>query len=69
MTTQLETKRIASLKITIDGSDYFYEAHSYNRVAEILAGQLEVLDTGRENDWGGKIYSSNIESFEIIYFE
>lgn len=63
------SNRIASLSVTIDGTTYHYEAHSLNRVAEILAGTLRVLDTGKTNDFGQPIYSNTIEDFQVHYFQ
>ena len=61
-------KRISSLEIVIDGRSYFYEAHSFIRVAEILAGQLKVLDSGTTTDYGHTIYTKPIDSFTVHYF-
>lgn len=61
-------KKISSLEIVIDGTPYYYEAHSFTRVAEILAGQLRVLDTGKTNDYGHAIYTHPIDSFTVHYF-
>jgi len=61
-------KKIAGLEIVIDGIPYRYEAHSFIRVAEILAGQLRVLDTGKTTEYGHTIYSNEIESFTVHYF-
>lgn len=66
--TKME-KEICSLEIVIDGVSYHYEAHSYTRVAEILAGQLRTLDTGKTTDYGHTIYSHPIESFTIHRFQ
>lgn len=61
-------KQIASLEIVIDGRSYFYEAHSYTRVAEILSGQLRVLDTETTDAFQQAIYTHPIDSFTIHYF-
>lgn len=58
-------KKICTLEIVIDGVPYFYEAHSYQRVAEILSSQLETLDS--YNKSFGK--SSTIDNFVVHYFE
>lgn len=57
-------KQICTLEIVIDGTPYYYEAHSVSRVAEILHGQVETLNSLNEQ------YNSNkfIESFSIHYF-
>lgn len=68
MTTQTKTKEICTLTITIDGTKYAYEAHSFTRCAEILASQLKVLDTGKVDDYGRPIYSHQIEDFTVHYF-
>lgn len=60
---------ICGVSIKIDGTTYSYEAHSFTRVAEILAGQLRVLDTGKVGDYGQTIYSHPIEEFTINYFK
>lgn len=41
-------KEICTLEIVIDGTPYYYEAHSYQRVAEILHGQIETLNSLNE---------------------
>lgn len=69
MTVQTTTQKIASLEIVIDGTSFFYEAHTYNRVAEILAGQLNVLNSGEMTPFGQPKYSSDIDSFKIHYFQ
>lgn len=66
--TQME-KQICSLSIVIDGMTYHYEAHSFTRVAEILASQLRVLNTGKTNDYGQTIYHYPIDSFTVQYFQ
>ena len=68
MTTETKTKQICTLTITIDGTKYAYEAHSFTRCAEILAGQLKVLDTGEVDQYGQTIYSHRIEDFTVHYF-
>ena len=69
MTNQTDTQQICSLSIVINGVPYHYEAHSFTRVAEILAGQLRVLDTGEVTEYGHAIYSAPIDSFTIHYFQ
>lgn len=61
-------KKISSLEIVIDGRSYFYEAHSYTRVAEILASQLRTLDTKQTDEYGHAIYTNPIDSFTVHYF-
>ena len=63
------SKRISSLSVTVDGTTFIYEAHSFLRVAEILAGTLRVLDTGKTNEFGQPLYSKPIENFEVHYFQ
>lgn len=67
MVTLEKTKQIVSLSITIDGTTYYYEAHSMHRVAEILAGQIKVLETGNTNEFGQPEYKTRIENFEVHY--
>lgn len=57
-------KQICTLEIVIDGTPYYYEAHSVNRVAEIIAGQMETLKSLNEQ------YNSDkrIDNFTIHYF-
>jgi hypothetical protein len=57
-------KRIATLKITIDGTSYYYEAHSMQKVAEILSSQISTLV--KFNAEQNK--NSYIEDFEVLYF-
>jgi len=37
-----ENKKMNSLVITIDGTEYTFECHSYRKALEILAGQFSV---------------------------
>jgi hypothetical protein len=37
-----ENKKMNSLVITVDGTSYTFECHSYTRALEILAGQYSV---------------------------
>lgn len=62
------SNQICTLEIVIDGIPYFYEAHSYERCAEILASQMRVLDSGETNQWGSPIYSHHLDSFTIHHF-
>ena len=57
--------KIAGLVITIDGSNAMYEAHSFQKVAEILRSQLETLEKMPDEYKG----SRTIDSFEIAYFQ
>lgn len=66
--TNNDNKRIAGLSVVINGTAYHYEAHSYLRVAEILASQLEVIKTIEKNEYGQPIYNSDFQSFTINYF-
>jgi hypothetical protein len=63
------SKKICTLEIVINGTPYYYEAHSHHRVAEILANQMRVLDTGKTNDFGQPIYSNTLDSFTVHYFQ
>lgn len=61
-------KSICTLEIVIDGTPYYYEAHSAQRVAEILAGQIETLKALNEKypqTYGEK----SIDNFTIHYFQ
>ena len=62
--TKME-KEICTLEIVIDGTPYYYEAHSYQRVAEILHGQIETLNSINAE------YNSNktIDTFTIHRFQ
>lgn len=62
-------KKISCLEIVIDGTSYFYEAHSYTRVAEILSSQLRVLDTETTDAFHQAIYTHPIDSFTVHYFD
>lgn len=57
-------KQICTLEIVIDNTPYYYEAHSYQRVAEILHGQIETLNALN------KQYntSKTIDTFTIHHF-
>lgn len=63
------SNRISSLSVTIDGTTYRYEAHTLNRVVEILSNTLQILDTGETNAYGQTIYSNDIEDFQVHYFQ
>lgn len=61
-------KQICTLEIVIEGTPYYYEAHSYQRVAEILHGQIETLNALNEKypqTYGQK----TIDSFTIHHFQ
>lgn len=61
-------KSICTLEIVIDGTPYYYEAHSAQRVAEILHGQIETLNALNEKyplTYGKK----SIDNFTIHYFQ
>ena len=63
------SNRICTLSVTIDGTTYRYEAHTFHKCAEILAGTLRVLETGETDEFGQTLYSQPIESFEVHYFQ
>lgn len=65
----MTTDRIATLEIVIDGTKYYYEAHSHQRCAEILANQMAILETGETDDYGQPKYSHHLDSFTIHYFQ
>ena len=69
MERNTKMSEICTLSVTIDGSVYHYEAHTFHRCAEILAGTLRVLDTGETDEFGQTVYSKPIESFEVHYFQ
>lgn len=62
---QFMTNRICTLKVVIDNTPYYYEAHSYQRVAEILSAQLDTL----------KVFNADlntnykIDEFEVLFFQ
>ena len=61
-------KQICTLEIVIDGTPYYYEAHTPQRVAEILHGQIETLNALNEKypqTYGKK----SIDTFTIHYFQ
>jgi hypothetical protein len=53
----LATDNIAGVTVTINGTPYTYEAHSLDKVAEILGSSQAVLTDG-----------SRIEGITINYF-
>lgn len=59
--------RICGVSLTVNGNKFHYEAHSFNRVAEILAGQLDVTRNG-VTEYGTPTYSHDIENFTVHYF-
>lgn len=59
------TNRICTLKVTIDNTPYYYEAHSYQRVAEILSAQVDTLN--KNNETLGTNYK--IDEFEVLFFQ
>lgn len=59
------TDRICTLAITIDGTTYRYEAHSYQKCAEILSAQVDTLKMN--NAYLNKNFT--IDKFEILFFE
>ena len=54
-------KKISSLEIVIDGTSFFYEAHTYPRIVEILSGTLDVLKFDKTG-------TQTIDSFTVHYF-
>jgi hypothetical protein len=61
-------KEISGVIITIDGTDYVYEAHSYDKVAEIIAAQMHTLTSMSMNEENPRSARKRIEKFEIGYF-
>ena len=59
------TNRICTLKVVIDNTPYYYEAHSYQRVAEILSAQLNTL--AKNNETLGTNHT--IDEFEVLFFQ
>lgn len=59
-----DAKQICTLEIVIDGTPYYYEAHSVQRVAEIIAGQIETLKEHNEH----YDFDKYIQSFSVHYF-
>jgi len=57
--------RICTLKVVVDNTPYYYEAHSYQRVAEILSAQLDTLN--KNNETLGTNYK--IDEFEVLFFQ
>jgi hypothetical protein len=62
--TKME-KEICTLEIVIDGTPYYYEAHSYQRIAEILHGQIETLNFINDKHNSNK----TIDTFTIHRFQ
>lgn len=62
------SNKISGVTVKIDGLNYTYEAHSLNRVVEILASQLAVLKGG-VNEHGQQQYIYEIENFTVNYFD
>jgi len=61
-------KSICTLEIVIDGTPYYYEAHSAQRVAEILSGQIETLN-GLNETYPQTYGQRSIDSFTVHYFQ
>ena len=61
-------KQICTLEIVIEGTPYYYEAHSYQRVAEILHGQIETLNALNEK-YPQTYGKRTIDSFTIHHFQ
>jgi hypothetical protein len=53
----LSNENISGVTITINGMSYTYEAHSLNKVADILGGTYAVLD------------GAHIDSITVNYFK
>lgn len=68
MTNEIKfSDRLAGVSLTVNGHTFHYEAHSLNRVAEILAGQLDVMRLG-VNEYGITTYTHEIENISLNYF-
>ena len=63
--TNENEKQICTLEIVVKGNSYFYEAHSAQRVAEILSGQIKTLETNNSEDNS----NTTIDSFTVHYFQ
>ena len=53
----LSNENISGVTVTINGTPYTYEAHSLDRVAEILGGSQAILTEG-----------AHIEAITVNYF-
>lgn len=62
------SNRICTFSVTIDGIPYHYEAHTFQRCAEILANTMRILDTGSVDEFGAPIYKGRVDSFTVHYF-
>ena len=61
--------KISGITIVIDGTKFSYEAHSFERCADIIASTVEVLKTTnmREGELSRK--PRRIDSFTVHYFQ
>lgn len=59
------TNRICTLKIVIDNTPYYYEAHSYQKCAEILSAQVDTLKMN--SAYLNKNFT--IDEFEVLFFQ
>lgn len=57
--------RICTLKIVVDNTPYYYEAHSYQRVAEILSAQVDTLKINNAH----LNTNHTIQEFEVLFFQ
>jgi hypothetical protein len=53
----LSNENISGVTVTVNGTAYTYEAHSLDKVADILGGTFAILSEG-----------SHIESVTVNYF-
>ena len=53
----LSNENIAGVTVTVNGTAYTYEAHTLDKVADILGGTYAILSEG-----------SHIESITVNYF-
>jgi hypothetical protein len=61
--------KISGISITIDGTQFSYEAHSFARCAEILASTVEVLKSTYMREGRDGREPREIDNFEIHYFQ
>ena len=61
--------KISGISITIDGTQFSYEAHTFARCAEIIASTVEVLKTTNMREGGESRKPREIDSFVVHYFQ
>jgi hypothetical protein len=54
----LDNNNIAGVTVTVNGTAYTYEAHTLDKVADILGGTFAILSEG-----------SHIEAITVNYFK